>query len=589
MTPGSSSSAAADRFDPVTLEVIRHRLDMVAEEMQSTLLRSSCSPIVKEGLDASASLFTLDGTTLAQACAIAIHLGTLIPAVASILARFPVEQMRDGDIYILNDPYSGGTHLPDFAVVMPIFAAGRPIALAATMTHHQDVGGKTAGSVPTNSTEIYQEGLRIPPVAWAREGRFDETLTAVLRLNVRIPDIFMGDLHAQVAACKIAAVRLGEAVSKFGDNTLLSAFSLLLDRAEAMTRAALRRLKPGTYRAVDYLDNDGIDLDRRIRIEVAATVGDGTIHFDLTGSSPQVKGPINCVPSGSLAAACFAVRAVTDPSIPNNGGCFRPIRLTLPPASIVNPVEPAPVNARTATIKRITNTMLMALAEVAPERVPAPNSGELLVMAWGGLRRGGASFVTGELLAGGAGAGDGFDGVDAIETDATNCMNLPVEAMELDAPIRVHRWQLVSELRRCRPVSRWPWPIEGIRDPRRCRRHRVLRPSWRAPLHRGLRRGGRVGRWRRPVPHRAGRWHTGGDPLEDRRPPGVRRSRRDLDRRWRRLRPSRDPRARGRCKRHRRRQDQRAGSGATNRVASGAPNRMHRGAHRPDGAHDQAR
>ena len=240
------ADASADRFDPITLEVIRHRLDKISEEMQATLLKSSCSPIVKEGLDASASLFTLDGTTLAQACAIAIHLGTLIPAVASIIKTFPVEQMREGDIYILNDPYCGGTHLPDFAVVMPVFSGGRPIALAATMTHHQDVGGKTAGSVPTDSTEIYQEGIRIPAVAWARAGVFDETLTAVLRQNVRIPDIFMGDLHAQVAACKIAAVRLREAASKLGDNTLLSAFSILLDRAEAMTRAALRRLKPGT-------------------------------------------------------------------------------------------------------------------------------------------------------------------------------------------------------------------------------------------------------------------------------------------------------------------------------------------------------
>ena len=436
-------------FDPVTLEVLRHRLDKIAEEMQSSLLRASCSPIVKEGLDASSSLFTLEGETLAQACAIAIHLGTLIPAVGRIIETFPVAQMREGDVYMLNDPYCGGTHLPDFAVVMPVFAgrpgARRPIALAATMTHHQDVGGKTAGSVPTDSTEIYQEGIRIPPVAWARAGQFDETLTAVLRQNVRIPDIFIGDLNAQVAACRIAAVRLGEAAEKLGDNVLLTAFGLLLDRAEDMTRAALRRLTPGTYRAVDFLDNDGIDIDRRIRIEVAATVGDGSIHFDLTGSSPEVRGPLNCVPSGSLAAACFTVRAVTDPAIPSNGGCFRPISLTLPEGSIVNPRAPAPVNARTATIKRITNTMLMALAEVAPDRVPAPNSGELLVMAWGGRRRDGSSFVTGELLAGGAGAGRGLDGVDAIETDASNCMSLPVEAMELESPIRVSRWQLVPD------------------------------------------------------------------------------------------------------------------------------------------------
>ncbi|MEQ1730959.1 MAG: hydantoinase B/oxoprolinase family protein, partial [Vicinamibacterales bacterium] len=373
-TSDSPAMQAADRFDPVTLEVLRHRLDKIAEEMQSTLLKSSCSPIVKEGLDASASLFTLEGTTLAQACAIAIHLGTLIPAVGAIIATFPVAQMREGDIYILNDPYCGGTHLPDFAVVMPVFAgagaARRPIALAATMTHHQDVGGKTAGSVPTDSTEIFQEGLRIPPVAWARAGVFDATLTQILRLNVRIPDVFMGDLHAQIAACKIAGLRLGEAAEKFGGNTLLTAFALLLDRAETMTRAGLARLPAGTYRAVDFLDNDGIELDKRIRIEVAATIGNGTIHFDLTGSSPQVRGPVNCVPSGSLAAACFVVRAITDPSLPSNGGCFRPISLTLPAGSIVNPRAPAPVNARTATIKRITNTMLKALAGIVPERIP---------------------------------------------------------------------------------------------------------------------------------------------------------------------------------------------------------------------------
>lgn len=436
---------SGDRFDPVTLEVIRNRLDMIAEEMQLTLLRSSCSPIVKEGLDASASLFTADGVTLAQACAIPIHLATLIPAVAEIRRRFPTETMREGDIYILNDPYAGGTHLPDIALVMPVFARGRLIALAATMTHHQDVGGLAAGSVPTNATEIYQEGLRLPAVAWARGGLFDETLTAILRANVRIPDVFIGDLHAQVAACKLGAARLAEAAERHGDNTLLAAFGLLIDRAEAMTRASLAAMPEGRWSAEDWLDNDGIALDTPLRIAVTATLRGGEIHFDLTGSSPQARGPVNAVPSGSLAAACFTVRAITDPAIPNNGGCFRPIRLTLPEGSIVNPRLPAPVNARSATIKRITGCMLAALAGAAPERVPAPSAGELLVMAFGGQRADGRPFVTGELLAGGSGAGPGYDGVDAIETDATNCMNLPAEAMELEAPIRVRRWSLRAD------------------------------------------------------------------------------------------------------------------------------------------------
>lgn len=434
-----------DHLDPVTLEVLRHRFDVIAEEMQSTLLRSSCSPIVKEGLDASASLFTLEGVTLAQACAIPIHLGTLIPAVAELIRVFPVANMQDGDVYILNDPYSGGTHLPDFAVVTPVFTDDRPIALAATMTHHQDVGGKSAGSVPTDSTEIYQEGIRIPPVQWAKAGEFDDKLTQILCLNVRIPDIFLGDLHAQVAACRVAAFRLDDAAQRHGSQTLLAAFDALLERAETMTRRALEQLPVGTYHAVDYLDNDGLDLDHRVRIEVTVKLpGDGTAHFDLSGSSPQVRGPINCVPSGSLAAACYVVRAITDPAIPNNGGCFRPISLALPPGSIVNPLPPAPVNARTATIKRITNTMLAAIAKALPDRVPAAHAGSLLVMAFGGRRGDGTAFVTGELLAGGTGAGPGGDGVDAIETDASNCMNLPAEAMELEAPIRIRRWHLRS-------------------------------------------------------------------------------------------------------------------------------------------------
>jgi N-methylhydantoinase B len=433
---------SAARFDPVTLEVIRNRLDVIAEEMQATLLKSSCSPIVKEGLDASASLFTTDGTTLAQACAIPIHLATLIPAVRSILDAFPLAGMAEGDVYLLNDPYLGGTHLPDIAVVMPVFAGGRPIALAATMTHHQDVGGLAAGSVPPNATEIFQEGLRLPPVRWAHAGVFDATLTGILRLNVRIPEIFMGDLHAQIAACKIAGERMRAAAERFGRETLEQAFGLLIDKAAVMTRAALRAIPDGTYRHVDWLDNDGVELDRRLRIEVAVTVAGEEIHFDLTGTSGQSRGPVNCVPSGSLAAACFAVRALTDPAIPNNGGCFRPIRLTLPEGSLVNPRPPAAVNARSATIKRITGCMLAALAGVLPGRVPAPSAGQLLVIAFGGLRAGGEAFVTGELLAGGSGAGDGFDGVDAIETDATNCMNLPAEAMELDAPIRVRSWSL---------------------------------------------------------------------------------------------------------------------------------------------------
>jgi N-methylhydantoinase B len=418
---------------------VRNKLDGIANEMELTLLKSSCSPIVKEGLDASASLFTLQGETLAQAVAIPIHLATLIPCVARILTEFPLDTMREGDLYCMNDPYLGGTHLPDIAVIMPVFARGRPLAFSATMTHHQDVGGMTPGSVPTDATEVFQEGIRLPPLKLREGDKFNDTLLQILRRNVRIPETFEGDLMAQVAACSVGARRLSALAESYGDNHLTAIFADLLDRSEAMTREVLRSLPNGTYRAVDFLDNDGVDLDRRIRIEVAVTIDDNGMSIDFTGSSPQVRGPFNAVPSGSLAAACYVVRAITDPTIPTNGGCFRPIALRLPEGSIVNPKEPAPVNARTATIKRITGTILKALAQAAPGRVPADSGGELLVLAFGGERPDGTRYVTGELVAGGSGASAGKDGVDVIETDATNCMNLPAEALELDAPIRVHR------------------------------------------------------------------------------------------------------------------------------------------------------
>ncbi len=431
------------QLDPITVEVVRHKLEGIANEMESTLLRSSFSPIVKEGLDASAALFTVAGETLAQACAVPIHLATLIPIVETLLKEYPLDVMKDGDVYVMNDPYLGGTHLPDIALVMPVFYQGRPIALSATMTHHQDVGGMTPGSIPTNATEIYQEGLRIPPLKLRDAGVMNETLVKMIRLNVRIPDTVMGDLNAQIAGCTIGARRMVDLADGYGHNHLHAIFQELLDRSEAMTRDALRQIPPGTYRYVDYLDNDGIELDQRIRIEVAAIVKDGAIHCDFQGTSRQLKGPFNVVKSGSQAAAYFAVRALTDPSIPTNAGCFRPVSLNLPKGTLVNPQEPAPVGSRTATIKRITGCILGAFKDVMPEKVPADSAGELLTLAFGGRKPDGSgNYVVGELIAGGSGGSLGSDGVDVIETDATNCMNLPAEALEMEAPLRVTRMAL---------------------------------------------------------------------------------------------------------------------------------------------------
>ena len=434
-----------NQLDPVAVEVIRNKLDGIANEMQYSLLRSAFSPIVKEGLDASASLFTLGGETLAQSIAIPIHLGTLIPIVEEILKRNPVETLAEGDVFIMNDPYLGGTHLPDIALVMPVFVEGHPLGLSAAMVHHQDVGGMTPGSVPTNATEIFQEGIRIPPLKLISAGETDGNLVQILRQNVRLPNEFMGDINSQIAACNVGRRRLQELAAAYSSAYLLTVFDTLLDRSELMTREALARIPAGEYRYTDYLDNDGVNLDQRIRISVNAIVSEGEVTFDLDQSSRQVDGPFNCVPSGSLSAACFAVRVLTGSDIPTNGGCFRPIHLRLPKGSIVNPTEPAPVNSRTSTIKRLAGSMVAAFRDVLPEKVTADAASEMLILQFGGQQPDGRRFVVGELIASGSGAGFATDGVDIIETDASNCMNLPVEALELEAPIRVHRFALRTD------------------------------------------------------------------------------------------------------------------------------------------------
>jgi len=432
----------SNELDPIAVEVIRNKLEGIANEMQHSLLRSAFSPIVKEGLDASASLFTLGGETLAQSISIPIHLGTLIPIVGEILKRNPVETLAEGDIFIMNDPYLGGTHLPDIAIIMPVFVDGRLLGLSATMAHHQDVGGMTPGSVPTNATEIFQEGIRIPPLKLASAGKIDENLMQILRLNVRLPDLFMGDINAQIAACNVGRRRLRELCANYDHQFLSAVFKSLLDRSEVMTRDALGRIPAGEYHYTDYLDNDGIVIDERIRISVTVIVDNGEITFDFDQTSAQVKGPLNCVPSGSLSAACFAVRVLTGSDIPTNGGCFRPIRLKLPEGSIVNPREPAAVNARTSTIKRIAGCMVGAFQQVLPDKITADSASEMLILQFGGQHRDGRRFVVGELIASGSGAGIRSDGIDVIETDASNCMNLPVEALELEAPVRVRRFGL---------------------------------------------------------------------------------------------------------------------------------------------------
>jgi N-methylhydantoinase B len=434
-----------DPIDPVTLEVIRNRLDAIAQEMQDALVRSGYSNIIKEGHDCSASLFDGKGELIAQATALPAQLGVLPPAVRRVLKTYAPEDMAEGDVFILNDPYDGGTHLPDIAVIAPVVHEGRTVAIAACIAHHQDVGGKTPGSLPTDSTDIFQEGLRIPLARLYEAGKPNDLVHAFIERNVRIPEIVLGDLRAQLAALHVGGTRLAGLFDEYGPDRARAYFDELLDRAEELTRRSIGKLRPGTYSFEDYLDDDGIVRDKLVRIRATVTISERDLHIDFTGTDDQLKGPINADCSAVLSSVYFVVKSITDPAAPNNGGCYRPIRVTLPEGTVVNPRPPAPVNGRTITMKRIADAILGALVGAMPDEMPAAPGGVTRVMVFGGIDpESERPFVCTDFSTSGTGGQPGRDGVDALETDIANTMNMPVESLELHYPVRVRRnalWQ----------------------------------------------------------------------------------------------------------------------------------------------------
>lgn len=443
--PGSPTPASPQlaKLDPITLEVVRNKLDDIADEMEVTLLKSSHSAIVKEALDASAAIFAADGEQIAQATAAPIHLGMIIPAVKKFVELFPPATMEEGDVYVLNDPFEGGTHLPDLVVTVPVLVEGETIALVTAITHHQEIGGRSPGSTPTDATEIFQEGLRIPPLKLYERGVVNQTLLAILAKNVRIPETVIGDLNGQIAACYMARRRVQELASRYGKDSLKRYMRELLSRAETLTRQAIARIPDGRYHFVDYLDNDGIHLDRRIRIEATVTVAGSELVVDLTGSDDQASGPINCVPASTLAAVYYVIKVLIDPDIPNNAGCYRPLKVILPEGSIVNARPPAAVNARAVVVRRIVDCLLGAFAQALPERIPAASGGHPLMLSMGGVDpANGRSYVATEIGTGGMGGRPEKDGLEAIQTDTSNAQNIPVEALEIGFPIRVGHYRL---------------------------------------------------------------------------------------------------------------------------------------------------
>jgi N-methylhydantoinase B len=436
-------------YDPILLEVFKNRFASIAEEMGMVLRRTAYSPNIKERLDFSCAIFEASGRMVAQAAHIPVHLGAMPISVATAIERLV---FQPGDVVILNDPFHGGSHLPDITMITPIFhtpadqaaepATPQLFGFVASRAHHADVGGMTPGSMPL-SQEIFQEGLIIPPLKLVEGGQLNEGVMRLLLANVRTPDERAGDLSAQIAANRKGVERVGEVIRRTGLADVSHYMTGLLEYAERMTRRLIAELPDGVYSFRDFMDGDGIEPEP-VEIAVTITIEGDEAEVDFSGSSPQVKGSINAVYSVTLSAVCYVFRALIGLDIPANSGCLAPLRVIAPEGSVVNARSPAAVaGGNVETGQRIVDTLLGALAQASPERVPAASQGTMnnvMIGGWDPERQ--RPFTYYETIGGGMGAGPATPGADAIQCHMTNTLNTPVEALEYAYPFRVRRYEV---------------------------------------------------------------------------------------------------------------------------------------------------
>jgi N-methylhydantoinase B len=445
-TKGVSRKSRSATVDPTRLEIFKNVFHSVAEEMGAALRRSAFSPNIKERRDYSCAVYDADGQVLAMGDHMPVHLGAMPASVAAARAAF---RLYPGDIALLNDPFAGGTHLPDLTMVMPIFLRGgrRPSFYVANRAHHADVGGALAGSMGP-AREIFQEGLRIPPVKLFRRGELSTDVMALLLANVRTPDEREGDLAAQIAACRTGERRLREIVQKYGEREVRTYGRHLLHYSTEMMRAALRELRAGTYAAEDFLDDDGVN-DQPLKIKVRIRIGggrtDARAEVDFTGSSPQCAGNVNAVEAIAISAVYYVFRCLLSEDVPATSGLLAPIRVIAPAGTIVNARPPAAVaGGNVETSQRMVDTLLRALAKAARARIPAASQGTMNNVTLGGKnpRHANAPFAYYETIAGGMGARPTKDGASAIHTHMTNSWNTPVEVFEQIYPVRLRKYAI---------------------------------------------------------------------------------------------------------------------------------------------------
>ncbi|MBL9216807.1 MAG: hydantoinase B/oxoprolinase family protein [Opitutaceae bacterium] len=433
---------------PIRLEIMRNRWRGIAEEVCAAMIRASYSPNIRDRFDCSTALALPSGEIIAQAeIGTPLHLGNMPGVINSVLARIPLRDFAEGDAVITNLPYPEGPgHLPDVSMVSAVFHEGRPVLLVVTTSHHVDMGGYAPGSMPFGVTEIYQEGLQIPPVKLFARGVMDQGLYDLIQQNVRTQRELRGDLMAQWAAACTATARVHELYRTATPAEIARDLHAILDHAEASMRAGLRRLRPGTYEFEDFLDDDGAGGDP-VRIRVKLTVADGRLEADFAGTSPQVAGPLNARITAARACVYYAVKAVVDPDLPSCAGAQRPITVRAEEGTLLQARFPAAIgNANILTDQRVVDVLFGALYQCAPDRVCAACSSEMNLTNIGGVNPAtGDYFNFVETYGGGIGACHDLDGEDGIQNHLTNTQNTPVEVVERNYPLRVTRYGLVPD------------------------------------------------------------------------------------------------------------------------------------------------
>jgi N-methylhydantoinase B len=432
------------KTDPIAFELFKNAIFSIADEMALTVFRTTYSGVLKDNMDFSTGFADADGRLAAQGLTLPGHLGSVPTAMQSIMRHFK-DDMAPGDVFIMNDPFDGGMHLPDIFIFKPLYHNGERLAFAATVCHHCDVGGRVAGSNASDSTEIYAEGLRIAPMKLYEAGKINKTIMTFIERNVRLPVQLFGDLRAQLAACHIAEQQFAELVKRFGAAETKHYMQETIDYAERLTRAALAELPDGEWSFEDWIDDDGVDYGKPIRLFVTIKKTGDKMLVDWTGTSPQVKGAINNTLSYTKAASYTGIRSVLPPGIPNNEGVFRAIEVICPPGTVGNGVLPAACAARGLTGFRMTDCMFGALAMMLPDKVKAAGDGGNTGVSIGGWSKERKPFIYVDFTCGAWGARPWADGLDGNSHMFANMASHSIEVTEAEHPIQLLAYEFVAD------------------------------------------------------------------------------------------------------------------------------------------------